>query len=77
MRLNQLTIQFLNDGARAHALMNAHTVPLRQSQQLLKIRLHIHAATQCLRQSITHRHHTPRTRHITHHALARSLTTQR
>ena len=77
MRLNQLTIQLLNNRARAHTLMNTHTMLLRQSQQLLKISLHIHAATQRLRQSITHRHHTPRTRHIRHHALARSLTTQR
>ena len=31
MRLNQLTIQLLNDGPRAHTLMNTHTVLLRQS----------------------------------------------
>ena len=49
MRLNQLTIQLLNDGTRTHTLVNTHTMLLRQSQQLLKIRLHIHAATQRLR----------------------------
>ena len=77
MRLNQLTIQLLNDGPRTHTLMNTHTVLLRQSQQLLKVRLHIHAATQRLRQGITHRHHTPRTRYIRHRALTRRLMPQR
>ena len=29
MRLNQLTIQLLNDGSRTRTLMNTHTVLLR------------------------------------------------